>query len=195
MRFFVLCAILLVNGHAVAADAAEKAAVCAACHGQAGVSINPEWPNLAGQHAKYIKAQLQHFRDNVRVNANMNGIAMTLSDEDIELLAGYYSKLPAGVGTADPVLVEAGEALYRGGNAATGVPACMACHGPNGAGNGPANYPALSGQHAKYTTLQLTAYRDGTRAGWPAATIMQGISAKLSDTEIEALSAYIQGLY
>ena len=49
------------------------------------------------------------------------------------------------------------------GKSREGIPACMSCHGPNGAGNSPAKYPALRGQHAMYTASQLNNYKNGTR--------------------------------
>ena len=71
----------------------EKAIVCAGCHGAAGISANPMWPNLAGQKAGYLAAQIKHFRDGKRINAMMNNMVKTLSDEDADNLAAYYSGL------------------------------------------------------------------------------------------------------
>jgi len=68
-----------------------KAAVCAACHGQAGVSLNPEWPNLAGQKDIYLVNQLKAFREGTRENPLMSPMAAALSDEDIDNLAAYFS--------------------------------------------------------------------------------------------------------
>lgn len=76
-----------------AAAGKEKAMVCAGCHGAAGISANPMWPNLAGQQAGYLAAQIKHFRDGKRINAMMNNMVKTLSDEDADNLAAYYSGL------------------------------------------------------------------------------------------------------
>ena len=70
-----------------------KAAACAACHGENGISTNPLWPNLAGQQGPYLIAQLKAFRDGSRQNPLMSPMATGLSDADIENLAAYYSGL------------------------------------------------------------------------------------------------------
>ena len=177
-----------------AADGKEKAASCAAGHGAEGVSVNPLWPNLAGQHASYIEKQLAAFKSGDRVNELMSGMAMPLSEEDMRDLGAYFAGLTTEVKSIAADAIAPGESLYRGGNPASGVPACMACHGPNGAGNPGAAYPALRGQHAEYTAKSLRDYASGARAKGSAA-IMQTIAAKLTDEEIEAVSAYVSALY
>lgn len=173
---------------------AQKAAVCGACHGVNGhQSINPEWPNLAGQHAGYIAAQLELFKQGVRGNPVMMPNAMMLGDEDMADLAAYFARQPVQGLEADPSIYEAGESLYRGGDAGRGLPACIACHGPQGKGNGPAQYPAVRAQHALYSYNQLKAYASGERK--PASNaIMQTIAARLTDEEMRALASYMQGL-
>ncbi len=93
---------------------ATKAAVCTACHGPNGNSVNPEWPNLAGQSAAYVTEQLTIFRAGHRNNAVMWPMAIALTDEDIADLAAYFSRqTPTGL-EADAASYKAGEALYRG---------------------------------------------------------------------------------
>jgi cytochrome c553 len=158
-----------------------------------GSSVNPEWPNLAGQHESYIAAQLALFKQGVRDNALMMPMALGLAEQDmLDLGAHYASQAPAGL-EADPSNWEAGEKLYRGGDADRGIPACIACHGPQGKGNAPARYPALRAQHAVYTVSQLKAYAEGRRRT-AENDIMQVISAKLTEEEIRALASYVQGL-
>ncbi|MEE4161654.1 MAG: c-type cytochrome [Woeseiaceae bacterium] len=184
----------LVDGDADAGKA--KSITCAACHGAAGNSANPLWPNLAGQHAKYIVNQLGAFKEGKRVNALMSSQAMLLSEDDMANLAVYYEGLePATQTVADPDLVDKGEALYRAGNAETGVAACIACHGPKGVGNAAAQYPSLSGQHAAYTEKTLKDYRSGERKSIAGNNAMNEIAAKLTDDEIKALASYVQGLH
>lgn len=80
----------------VAGDAAAgktKAAVCAACHGPVGVSVNPAWPSLAGQQPVYLAKQIRLFRDGVRVEPTMQPFVQNLSDEDIDDIAAYYAGL------------------------------------------------------------------------------------------------------
>lgn len=175
------------------AAGAQKAAVCGACHGVNGNSVNPEWPNLAGQHESYIAAQLALFKQGVRNNVLMAPNAMLLGEQDMADLAAYFSRQPRQGLEADPSNYAAGEKLYRAGDASRGLPACIACHGPQGHGNGPAQYPALGAQHAPYTYAQLKAYASGERK--PVANgMMQAIAGRLSDEEMRALASYLQGL-
>lgn len=172
---------------------ARKAAVCAACHGVAGSSVNPEWPNLAGQHESYIALQLSLFKQGKRENAVMAPNAAALSDQDMQDLGAHFARqTPAGL-EADPSNWQAGEKLYRGGDTERGIPACIACHGPQGKGNAPAKYPALRAQYAVYTYNQLRAYAEGQRET-PSNDIMTVIAGKLSDEDMRALASYTQGL-
>ncbi len=185
---------------------ATKAATCIACHGPNGNSANPEWPNLAGQNAAYITEQLKQFRAGQR-SASPNGMVMTaqaaaLTDEDIADIGAYFAtQTPSGL-EADPSYWKAGEALYRGGNIARGLPACMACHGPVGRGNPAAGYPALRAQHSVYTVQQLTAYAGSARykdAGGAShdtrnAHMMETIAKQLTAEDIRDLASYIQGM-
>jgi len=176
-----------------------KSAPCAACHGADGNSVNPAWPKLAGQGAPYIFKQLQMFKEGTRANALMAPQAASLSEQDMHDLAVYYAEQTTTPGAADPELVEMGEAIYRGGIIDKDVTACTACHLPNGAGNLPAKFPKLSGQHAAYTESRLIAYRaiDPTleKDINPAESIMVSVTERLTDTEIKALAQYIQGLH
>ena len=192
LAFFIF--VFAATNVAMANDVASKAATCAACHGADGNSLNPEWPSLAGQHAGYIAQQLKAFKEGVRENASMAPMVANLSEQDMDELGNHFAALPPKIGTIAAEDIAAGEKLYRGGNAESGVPACMACHGPNGAGNPGADYPALRGQHAKYTSIQLNAYRDGTRAGDDKG-IMQTITKKMTEAEIESVAKYINALY
>jgi cytochrome c553 len=172
----------------------NKSVTCGACHGPDGNSVVPEWPKLAGQHASYLTKQIKDFKSGSRKNPVMSPVSSPLSDQDIEDLSAYFASQKRTIGSADPKLVEAGERLYRGGNAETGVPACMSCHGPAGTGNPAAGFPALDGQHAAYTATQLRVYQSGERNDNPAA-MMRTIAAKMTEEEIEAVSSYIEGLH
>ena len=132
-------------------DGRIKAAVCIACHGIDGNSINPEWPSLAGQHAQYIEKQLQSFQNGQRDNILMNPFVMPLTAQDMQDLASYFSSLSSIQRGADPNLAELGQRIYRGGIMEKNVPACIACHGPSGKGNPFALYPIVKGQHSTYT--------------------------------------------
>jgi cytochrome c553 len=90
------CSMMGFYGISQAADIGagkEKAAMCVGCHGLKGISMNPEWPNIAGQKDKYLMNQLKAFRGGVRKSPLMTPIAASLSDADIENLAAYFSGL------------------------------------------------------------------------------------------------------
>ena len=191
-----LALMLMTNSFADGEPAAgkEKTALCVACHGNEGVSTTPIWPNLAGQHAEYVRKQLHDFKDNKRSNPQMSPMATTLTDSDIEDLSAYYASLTAAAGEAAPENIVQGETIYRAGNPKTGLVACSACHGPGGAGNAAAKYPVLSGQHAEYTAASLKAFKAEERAN-DDKNIMRIIAGKMTNQEIDAVANYIQGLY
>jgi len=183
----------IVDGSAEAGKA--RALTCTACHGPEGNSVSPLWPNIAGQNATYLLAQLKAFKDGSRTDPLMSSQAMMLTDDDMANLAVYFESLPgAAQAVANEKLIDRGEALYRGGNQDDKVSACLACHGPSGRGNPAANYPALQGQHAAYTAKQLNAYADGERTTDGKTHIMRDIAANLDKDDIAALSSYVQGL-
>ena len=108
-------------------------------------------------------------------------------------LGAHFASQTAKPGAAkDKDLVAIGESLYRGGNAATGIPACAGCHAPDGTGI-PRQYPRLSGQQPEYTIAQLRAFRTGERANDPNR-MMRMIAAKMSEREMQAVAEYISGL-
>jgi len=201
MLHIAVASLLLVSLPAFAkGDAAAgqaKSAICAACHGVDGNSMVPTWPKLAGQHEQYLVRQATLIKAGARMVPEMAGITPGLTEQDIEDLSAYFSSQTNNGGVADPLKVELGERIYRAGNAETGVPACMACHGPAGEGNPLAGYPVLAGQHAVYTAKMLKGFRAGENWGEKDAQsqIMNGSAAHLSDEEIEAVASYIEGLH
>jgi cytochrome c553 len=167
------------------------AQVCGACHTADGSRGAPANPILQGQHPEYLVKQLQEFKSGKRNNAVMKGFASTLSDEDMKHVAAFYAGKTVKPGAAkNKDTIRLGEKIYRGGILDKAVPACAGCHSPTGAGI-PAQYPRLGGQHADYTESQMNGFRAGTRAN---SAQMMTIAAKLSDTEIKAVSDYIAGL-
>lgn len=173
--------------------------VCAACHGADGNSAAAANPNLAGQGADYITLQLMHFKAGVRVNATMQAMAATLSDADMKALGIYFSQQkPKGLGAKDSALVKAAQKLWRGGDQASDVPACAACHSPTGAGI-PKNYPRLAGQYADYVYAQLKAFQSGGRGADPGGKdvngrIMASIAHDMTDAQMKAVADYTAGL-
>lgn len=180
-----------------AATGQAKSAICAACHGADGNSSVPNWPKLAGQHEQYLARQLTLIKSGARPVPEMMGITPGISDEDIGHLSAYFASQQNTGGVADETKVALGEKIFRAGNAESGVPACMACHGPAGEGNPLAGYPALAGQHAVYTASMLQRFRGGENwgEGDAASQVMNGSASELTDQEIEAVASYIQGLH
>ena len=172
------------------AEATVKA-VCSACHGADGNSAITLNPKLAGQHPEYLLKQLTNFKEGKRANAVMAGMVANLSADDMKGLAAYFASQKQTLGKAKSNGAGSlGEKIYRGGIAATGVPACAGCHGAAGAGI-PKQYPRLSGQHADYALQQLRTLRTGERANAP---MMMAIAAKMTDAEMQAVADYMQGL-
>jgi cytochrome c553 len=173
--------------------------VCAACHGADGNSAAAVNPNLAGQGADYITLQLAHFKNGIRVNPTMQAMAAPLSDDDMRALGDYFSRQkPKGLAARDPSLVKMAQQLWRGGDAAHGVPACASCHSPTGAGI-PKNYPRLAGQYADYMHAQLKAFKAGERGADAAGKdingrVMQAIAKQMSDEQMRAVADYAAGL-
>lgn len=180
------------KGQAIAAQ------VCAACHMADGNSTQAANPKLAGQIPEYLYKQLSNFKPQgsnkpERENAIMAGMVASLSDADMHNIAAYYAAQTLQPAAAsDKALAALGQKIYRGGNLQTGVAACAGCHGPTGAGM-PAQYPRLSGQFAEYIEAQLKAFRAGTRGNDPNG-MMRGVSERMTDREIRAVSEYVAGL-
>lgn len=172
---------------------ATKSAVCSACHGANGNSVNPEWPSLAGLGGDYIAAQLAAFKEGKRNNPVMMPNAATLSPQDMADLGAYFNGQRNTGLEADPKTWEAGQKLYRAGDRARGIPACMACHGPAGRGMDAAKFPALRGQHSVYVVKQLQDYASGARPTGPNG-IMQTIAKKLTADDMQKVASYVQGI-
>jgi len=175
----------------LAKGGAISAQVCSACHTADGSRGSPANPILQGQHAEYLVKQLTEFKAGKRKNAVMNGMAASLSEEDMRNVAAFYASKTAKPGFAkNKDTVELGQKIYRGGIADRSVPACAGCHGPNGSGI-PAQYPRIGSQHGDYVEAQMTAFRAGTRTNSPQ---MMAVAAKMNDKEIKAVSDYVAGL-
>jgi cytochrome c553 len=170
-----------------------KSATCAACHGETGNSLAPNWPNLAGQHPAYIDRQLHAFQNGERQDPSMTAFAAMLTDQDIRDVAAYFSMQSLAPKGADPKLVTRGQEIYRGGIPERGIPACIGCHGPSGHGNYLAAYPRIGGQNAQYVLTTLKAYADGSRKSDPNQ-MMRNIASQLLEDEMQAVASYVQGL-
>ena len=200
----MFCIALQVFAKGDVESGAAKVAACASCHGNDGNSMVPVWPKLAGIGEKYIFQQLLLIKSKERVIVEMTGLLDASTEQDLWDMAAYYNKQGRSLSGAEEIklinvsdpseALAMGERVYRAGNLKSGVAACTGCHAPSGAGNGPAGYPALGGQHADYIEKQLLAYRRGERRSGANAQIMQGVAQYLSDDEIKAVANYIAGL-
>ena len=173
--------------------------ICAACHGTDGNSATAVNPSLAGMPAEYITLQLMHFKADIRVNPVMKGMTASLSSEDMKALGLHFaSQKPKPMAAKDASLLKQGQRLYRGGDSVAGVPACSACHSPDGAGI-PRNYPRLAGQYADYSYAQLKAFKTGERGSDKDGKDVNGkvmaiIAAKMTDAQMKAVAEYTSGL-
>lgn len=207
VRHALALATLLTAGAAVASESAApvfgdakagegKAAVCGACHGADGNPTDKQYPKLAGQNEAYIARQLEAFKSQKRQNPIMLGFAAPLSTQDMHDIGAFFATKSALPGVADEKLVERGQALYRGGDAKLGVPACMACHGPDGRGMAGTGYPQLGGQWADYVTAKLKDWKGGASWGEDVnAKIMPAIAGALTEADINAVASYVEGLH
>lgn len=189
------------RGAAIAAGAGPGgvASSCMTCHGPRGEGQPASgFPRLAGLPARYLAKQLDDYANGQRPNEIMTPIARELSERDRFAVAAHYASIrpdvspPAAPTRRDPARAQHGGAIFAQGSPSLGVQACINCHGPGGAGLGPA-YPPIAGQPAAYTEAQLRAWREGTRVN-DMAESMRTIARRLSDDDIAALAHFIEGL-
>ncbi len=167
----------------------EVTTVCQNCHGPGGNSISATFPRLNGQQAEYIVTQLKAFRDHTRADphamAYMWGMASRLSDATIDSIAKYLAGQAPTMAQTGGALAQQGRKIYMNGDATHNVPACAACHGPNGEGNGP--IPKLVGQHANYLREQLEDFRSLLRNN----DVMHANTQDMTVSQIEAVVSYL----
>lgn len=202
--FFAL--VSMAGGALAGGDAkagADKAGLCMGCHGDNGMAVNPECPNLAGQKPGYIIKQLQDFIGEKRHNDTMSPMAALAGEaQDIKDIAAFFASqkdmtaknfmMPA---PADEKNITKGKNLFLNGNPKTGLYGCVNCHGQNGKGKSPTNqvFPVIGGQHKAYLEKQLKDFRTSSRSNDPA-NMMMDIARKLTDEEIDAITDYLASL-
>ena len=184
----------LANPNVSATTLAQQ--VCSNCHGMTGSAVSPNFPNLAGQMAPYLVAQLNGFKSHGRHDPAgfeyMWGLSRSLTEDQIKGLAAYYAAqtLDAQPLEGDRRRLEAGKALFETGVADKGVPACSTCHGPKGEGN--ATFPRLAGQHADYLVKQLVVFQRTDER--PEGSIMKTVAHELTGQNIQDVAGYLQAL-
>ncbi len=206
--YLAIALLLGISANATAGDPEAGKALtltCSGCHGQDGNSPVPNFPKLAGLNENYLIKQINDIKYKRRPVASMVGQVDNLTDEQIADIAAYYASQTMTRGKAEDKNLELGAEIYRSGIAETGVAACASCHGATGAGNGPAGWPRLAGQHKEYIALQLKRWRTGAentleedpegRTNDGDSRFMRDVARRLSDGEIEAVSNFIAGLY
>lgn len=193
-RRFVLHALygfaLALTGIAsAAADVAagkQKAELCIACHGEAGISQIENTPSLAGQPDQFIQWQLVFFRAGTRKNDQMQPIIEQLDNADIRNLGAYFASLTPPKAKAD----DNPDLSRKGAQAAAGR-RCASCHTDNYSGT--KAIPRVAGQRQEYLVKALHDYKSGVRSGGGMAA-MANVAYSLSEEEIEALAHYLAHL-
>lgn len=197
-------ALAAASGGAVAGDVEKgkaKSVMCIACHGATGTGAHPEIPNLAGQHAAYLVAQIKAFRRSqlgnakpggptVRYDPVMGHQALGLTDADADDLAAYYSSRPCV--SEKPAHGEPPTAMAN---------QCVECHGAFGRSTNPL-VPRLAGQRQIYLEIQMKAFRDSPGTGelpgrerrMRVHPVMGPQGLVLNDQDIEELAGYFAGL-
>jgi cytochrome c553 len=156
---------------------------CVNCHGEVGVSSQPNVPNLAGQNPAYLMMQIQKFADGRRKDDFMSGLIKALKEEDRLGMAIYYGSLSVpAAGVKDDRAVQQGRAMFGR--------ACFGCHGASA--HGGRNVARLAGQQPAYLIESLTRYRN--RSGERTDPVMNSVAAKLSNDDIANLAAYLSSL-
>ncbi|MDZ7652075.1 MAG: c-type cytochrome [Burkholderiaceae bacterium] len=194
---FIAAAVLAMVATTSAAQApdherAKKIAAgsCVLCHGEQGESSSEVFPKLAAQHPNYIARQLAAFKSGDRKSTSMRPMVRNLTPEDMTALGEYYFQMPATASEIkDQELALVGRYVYTQGNRFSGVPACAACHGPQGAGT--PNLPRLAGQNELYLENQIRSFNKRERT--TDNEVMHTIAAKLTELEVKAVSEYLAG--
>ena len=165
--------------------------VCAGCHGVDGNSVVPNFPKIAGQHKKYLLSEMLDYQDSKRHSELMGPVMSSLSHEEMEGLAAYYSQqTPTPGEVTRPELLPLGKRVYLEGNTETGVPSCDGCHEEDGAGS--AKFPRIAGQHQTYLLEEIARYESGERSN--GKKVMKTVAHRLTKEEAEAVAEYIASL-
>jgi cytochrome c553 len=196
IAFLLLCA-------AGGADGAErglsgKIEYCKTCHGIAGQGYLGYFamPRLAGQQEAYLENQLRAFIERRRTNPVMFNVAHALSPSMVSSLAAHFNGLnPPPFGGGPRNLVGRGKTIYEEGIPESNVPACSACHGPDGKGRD--EIPRLAGQLYPYTVKALRNWgrergQGGSRTD--VSAVMAPTAHNMTPAEIAAVAAYVNTL-
>lgn len=170
---------------------------CVQCHGLRGESDGSGGvPRLAGQSAWYLYRQLSDYAAGTRPHAVMTPVARAMIEREMRDVAAWYAAQadapPPAPPDATTRTLQLGGAIHAVGIPARGVTACSMCHGQGGEGGGPA-VPALAGQYAAYTALQLRLWKSGERRNG-ALGVMAEVASGMTESEMDAVAAYFATL-
>jgi len=181
----VVAAVMYLAGPVHADTIEEKAALCAACHGEKGVPIDPKFPIIWGQHAGYMYLQLKDIKSGARKNDLMAPLLEQMSKEDMLALAEYFEakEWPATGYTFKDAGGEAGKA-----NKIEVAAQCSACHQERYLGTGV--QPRLTGQNVDYLIKTTHDFKTKERAN---NTFMNDMLATFSDEDIALMSRFVAG--
>lgn len=161
---------------------------CVACHGSPGMPpTNALTPALHGQTQQMLRDALQNYAKGTRASGIMQPVASQLTADEMQTLAQEYADAKTTAISPSGQSSERGKALFEDGDPATNIPACRACH----TGDASPAYPRLPGLSARYVSNQLRLWKKGGRTTGPLAAIMAPIAQRLSDRDIDDVSAYI----
>ncbi len=172
---------------------APPVAVCAGCHGDRGAGSEAVGaPRLAGMNRDYLAHALSMFKDGTRTSVVMQPVAQSLSDDEMQALATYFSAqhppLAPALHTPSAEMISAGKRLAESGSE-HGVPPCFSCHGPSGQGNG-ARFPAIAGQPMAFSIARIHEFQARARAAPPKPGSMTEVASRMDDAQIEASAAF-----
>ena len=180
----ILVGVLASAAHAMTYD--EKLAACLACHGEKGISENPEVPSLAGMPKDFTLIQLFLFRQGTRKVEIMNDLAKDMSDDDLRKFSEYFAKLtpPKASGEAPnpEIAARAQAAIHKN--------FCASCHNPDFSGR--EQMPRLAAQREDYLLKALRDYKTAKRPGYDAT--MDEVIRPVTDQDIVDLAHYLARL-
>lgn len=174
-----------------------RAKTCVACHGRDGAKAIQNYPDLAGQDAKYMLAQMAAIADGSRVSGpdargyprtqGMKDVMHLTSQEERAAIADFLASQPAP--KPRPLEPAPDAARLAAGKDAYLKSGCATCHGPDGL-KPLATYPLIAGQKRDYVVLQMAEIRDGIRKGGKVAAMVP-FAKKLDDTKIALIADYL----
>jgi cytochrome c553 len=169
-------------------EALAKESKCAKCHGDAGVSDDPDDVNIAGMSSSYLFKQLKDYQDKKRDDRDMYKNVKELNDQQLADLSAWYAELEPAVRGANKTVTAEIQKLITHGDPERLLKACAACHGSKGRG-GQFDHPALAGQNRTYLVDSMVAFKEEDRTN-DIYSRMRTVSEVLTEEEIEALADY-----